>query len=204
MRNFLIAGMLLTALCGCNQPYNSPSNTDQYTATNYAPAGSANHADITSNAGPVGWSEAQVIVESEAKKCEADFKKRKLKTHYANNKCKIEAMRKYELPIFPNKLAFEDYATKRLLLAIRWDKKKIDKDEAAVLSQDLYNKLLAAENNTLAEIYAQDAAVQLARAQQDAARRQVWINALSSMSQSFAPPKTIHCQTNSGNTDCQY
>ncbi len=37
----------------------------------------------------------------------------------------MDAMRAYELPVFPNKTAFEDYVTKRLLLAIQVDKENL-------------------------------------------------------------------------------
>jgi len=186
MKNKFTSSVMLIILCGCNPAYHS----------NAAQAGEA----------PAGWDYAYAETDKACGICE-----KKHKAHYAIIKCKLAAMDKYLSSYFPNKPVYEDYKTKRLLIAIRQDKKEITKDEADVLSADIYNKMIFAQNATNAEIGAQNASAQQAQAQQQNIIYQKMLGAVAQplnaqrawVDQQNQQNHSIHCYSSGNTTDCR-
>ncbi len=137
----LLLVMAFLALSGCQPP--TLANTAEYdTAHNEASAIQA----------------AQIETDKISDQCRAEFKNRIIKTYYAKNKCQTDALVKYMRPFANDPMAFDTYITKRLLLAIRMDKKEVTPEEGGLLGQELFEKYRDAENVADAKINARNAA----------------------------------------------
>ncbi len=91
-------------------------------------------------------------------RCKKLFESKKLKTNYERGQCVDKASVKYLAPHFNNQSALKEFRTDILLIAVKLDKKEISTDEKNVLVKRSWDKLMEAENTTIAHIQGQKAA----------------------------------------------